>query len=122
MPEGVKTIPLLADPPTMIARRGHPALRSSLSLSAFARLPQISVVGGTQINDALRQFGLERRIALRAPSMLYVPIIFEMTDLVAIAPMGMVSQFSEAYRLGIQDPALAAPVHEQFGSGPSRAQ
>lgn len=87
----------------LIARRGHPALRTTpggqpaakLSAKAFAKLEQVIVspAGGafsTPVDQALAGLGLKRQVVLSAASFLFVPDIVSRSDLVALVPERLV--------------------------------
>ncbi|SEF10417.1 DNA-binding transcriptional regulator, LysR family [Rhizobiales bacterium GAS191] len=63
--------PLLEDQFVMVMRRGHPASRGKPSAAAFAALPHLEISSSREdtgfIDRWLGEFGLERRVTLRAP-------------------------------------------------------
>jgi len=89
-PGATLATPLFSDRLVLVARHGHPGLALPLTLEAFAGLNHLLVsqrgdaVG--MVDEALREFGLERRVALTIPHFAAAPFLIAATDLVAMLP------------------------------------
>jgi len=89
-PESVVSTPLFSDRLVLVARKGHPDFTAPLTIAAFADLPQLLVSqrgdAAGIIDEALRELGLKRRIALTVPHFFAAPFLIEATDLVVLLP------------------------------------
>lgn len=96
---------LLSDSYVCIARSDHPRVGDALSLDQFLREFHVMVEPGgsryeratahssttTLIEHHLSERGLRRRVAMRVPHFVVVPIIVQSTDLLAIVPSYLIS-------------------------------
>lgn len=87
----LRTCSLFNETYVLIGRRGHPRLRSGLSIEEYAELEHVIVSpsGGnfsSPIDDALAALGHQRRVVMSAASFLFVPEIVATSDLVALVP------------------------------------
>ena len=110
----LRTSPLFDESYVLIGRRGHPKLKSGLTVEEFIQLEQVIVSpsGGsfnTPIDDALAAFGHQRRVVMSAASFLFVPEIVANSDLVALVPRRLLRSPQDKLML-IELPWLA----EQF--------
>lgn len=96
-----------------IARRGHPAVRSRLTLKRFTEAGHVLVTPverpGTVIDTALSDQGLGRRVAFRTPHSLMAPLIVARTDLIATLPRTVATTFARLLPLNVFSPPLDAP-------------
>lgn len=83
-------------------RPGHPVQRGQLTLQAYADLQHAVVTAPARsdelFDDHLSRHGLQRRIGLRTPHHLSLPMIVESTDLIATVPIATADRFA---RLGL---------------------
>ncbi|UUX94469.1 LysR family transcriptional regulator [Aquabacterium sp. J223] len=81
-------------------RRGHPALRRRLTLATYLELGHAVVASPSRSNELFEQFlereGVERRIVLRTPHHLSLPVIVEGSDLVASVPLATAARYADA--------------------------
>jgi DNA-binding transcriptional LysR family regulator len=101
-----------------IARRGHPRIKTRLSLRAYAELGHVvltpSAPPGRVVAAALGDQGAGRRVALRTSSVGAVPLIVARSDLIATLPRSLARLFCELLPLQQQRPpidTLSFPVH-----------
>lgn len=86
-----------------IARQGHPAIASVMSLETFASLPHAlvtirrDVIG--EIDKILARHQLQRRIAVTIPHMLVLPAMIASSDLVAAVPHRIAAQLASLHQL-----------------------
>jgi len=112
-PEGVELTPLYTERLVLIARRGHPALRQELTPEAFAGLQHLLVSPGGDpsgfVDDALREAGLSRRVAITVPHFLAAPFIIGATDLVALLAERVARRLARAAGISVHDQPIAVP-------------
>ena len=101
-PDSVRTRPLFTDRLVGIARERHPILAGRMDAERFSMQPQIAIqpadgadMYNALVDDALRDLGLHRRVALVKPTFLGVPFIVARTDLVATLPLRVAERFVE---------------------------
>jgi DNA-binding transcriptional LysR family regulator len=100
-----------------IARQGHPLARGRVTLKQFASARHVLVAprgqpGGGRIDEALRERGLERRIAFRTPSFLAAPQVVAATDLVMILPARLATALAGQLRLAMFQAPVEIPGFE----------
>lgn len=82
-----------------LVRRGHPLDRGRLTLKAFGQLGHVVVTSparsGRLFDAWLHRNRIERRIVLRTPHHLSLPVIVESTDLIATVPLAVGARFAE---------------------------
>jgi DNA-binding transcriptional LysR family regulator len=76
-----------------IAAANHPALGDTMSRAQFCELPHVVVeaTGRSQevLDRFLQQRGLERRVVLRSPHFMSVPVIVSESEAVAVVPQAL---------------------------------
>lgn len=81
-----------------LVRRGHPLDRGRLTAKAFAQLGHVVVTSparsGRLFDLWLQRQHIERRIVLRTPHHLSLPVIVESTDLIATVPLAVGARFA----------------------------
>ena len=106
----VRSRRLFRDPYLSLVRADHPTIRGKLTRKQFlaASHAVVSSVGtGHQaVESALLAAGLHRRIALRVPHFMVVPMILARTDLIATLPGRIARSFAQMGEFK----ALAPPV------------
>ena len=112
-PDAVELTPLFKERFVMIARRGHPALRKSLTPKRFALLPHLLISPQGDpfgvVDHALRELGLKRRIALTLAHFVAAPLIIASTDLVATLPERVASRMRSVAAIGVRDVPVDIP-------------
>jgi len=116
-----------------VARVGHPAIRSRLTLAQFRRarhllvMPTGPVVHGEVIERALRARGVEARIAVQVAHFHPVAAIVGRSDLIATVPRGLAETMPRD-SIRVFEPPLALPRvrislywHERYDSDPGNA-
>lgn len=91
VPSNFRTRVLFRDSYQVLARKGHPALRSRLTLEAFAQAGHVVVAPRDTwqrgpMDFALAQAGLRRDIRVMVPHYMVAPYVVAETDLVATVP------------------------------------
>jgi DNA-binding transcriptional LysR family regulator len=121
----VQNAPLFRDPYVCMMRADHPRIGATLSRKGFVEASHALVAsigaGHRVIEDALLAYGLNRRIALRVPHFMVVPMILERTDLVATVPSRVARVFARMGRFKTLKPPVQIPPsdvrvywHERF--------
>ena len=76
-----------------IAAADHPELEDKLSLEQFSRLPHVVVEATGRSQEVLERFlkkrHLERRVVLRSPHFMSVPVIVAESEAVAVVPQAL---------------------------------
>ncbi len=115
-----------------LVRKGHPRVKSKLTLAAFAELPHAFVAPrgtpGGVVDDALRARGLSRRVALVLPGFLVAPQIVSQSDLIVTIGERVARPFLRRFPLRMFPPPLALPGfdfnvfwHERMHNDPGHA-
>ena len=103
---------LVEDEFVMVMRRGHPASRGKLTAKAFAALPHLEISSSREdtsfIDSWLRDHGLARRIALRAPYLSAAPILVQ-SDAVATLSRRIAQEFIRNHPLDLRKPPYESP-------------
>lgn len=96
-----------------IVRSGHPVIKEGLTLENFASWPHISVVisghGNNMVDQALAQYGLSRRIAVRTPHFLVAPSIVAESNLIMCIPQRLAYQIANKAAVEILDLPIDIP-------------
>lgn len=101
-------VPLFHEHFVGIARKNHPVIaQNSISLAEFVSLSHALVtlrrdITG-EIDRALAQHGLQRRIALTVPHVLVLPSIIAATDLITAIPSRMANYFGQMDAIAVFD-------------------
>jgi DNA-binding transcriptional LysR family regulator len=94
-------------------RRGHPALRRSLTLARYCELSHILISptgqGASIVDDALERRGVSRQVSLRVESFLLAPAIVAESDLVLTAPAMVFAGALSSRRIVTSEPPLKLP-------------
>lgn len=101
-----------------IARRGHPRVKTRLSLRAYAELGHVLVAQegrpGGAIDTVLAEEGLGRRITVRTPHFLVAARIVARSDAIATLPRSVARALAELLPIAVFKPPLDFsdfPVH-----------
>lgn len=88
--ENVRAQALFEDQQICLMRKGHPLSQGKMSLKDYANarhgLLSITGKGGGRIDDVLKSFGFERKIALRVSHYLTISEVLSPTDLLMTVP------------------------------------
>lgn len=120
---------LFRDRYVCLGRAEHPGVGARVSLAQFLAASHVLVSAEGSAHEiverTLREQGLERRIALRVPHFMVVPMILARTDLIVIVPLRLaqaLSKFGRFKTLGlpVDIPRLDVKVHwhERFDQDP----
>jgi DNA-binding transcriptional LysR family regulator len=115
----------LSDRFIVIARRGHPQVKRTLSLERFCALEHglVSPRGGSFVgatDEALAERGLRRRVRLSVQSFLPVPELIAQSDLIATFPERLARRY--ASQLTLVEPPLPLPRFTMVTAWHERAQ
>jgi DNA-binding transcriptional LysR family regulator len=109
---------LLQETFACIARRGHPRIKSRLTLRAFAELGHVLVAAGERpggvIETVHTQQGLGRRIAVRTTDFLTAGRIVAGSNLIALLPGSVAAALAELLPVAVHRPPLDVsgyPIH-----------
>jgi DNA-binding transcriptional LysR family regulator len=109
----VRSQPLFRDAYVCMMRADHPSIGRTLPRKLFLEAAHALVssigAGHRVIEDTLLAHGLNRRIALRVPHFMVVPMILERTDLVVTVPERVASVFERMGRFKTLRPPVAIP-------------
>lgn len=105
---------LFDHPFTCIVRAGHPALSAPWTQDAFLALGHIVVSQSGRSQELfeaqLMGMGLARRIALRSPHFMSVPLLVAGSDLISTVPKAVGAIFARMAPLRLIDPPFGAPL------------
>lgn len=94
--ENVVSQALFRDRQVCLMRKGHPLVKSGMSLESYAATPQallsITGKGGGRIDSVLKEYGLTRTIALRITQFMAISSIIAPTDLIITVPEALAKQ------------------------------
>jgi DNA-binding transcriptional LysR family regulator len=105
---------LFVDPYVCMMRAGHPRIGDRLTRKLFLEASHALVAsigaGHRVIEETLLAHGLSRRIALRVPHFMVVPMILERTDLVVTVPSQVARLFEKMGRFKSLKPPVKIPT------------
>ncbi|WP_243692268.1 LysR family transcriptional regulator [Caulobacter sp. BK020] len=117
---------LYTDRDALAVRRGHPDAGRLSTLAGFNAARHVAVVGAGERDDAiepfLRQNGVERRIALTAPSYLQALRMTARSDLVAFVPGRLIAALAGPLDLMRVEPPIDPGEDAQYLFHPVVAQ
>ena len=125
----VKSLPLFRDPYVCMMRADHPRIGATFPRRRFLEASHALVssigAGHRVVEETLLAHGLNRRIALRVPHFMVVPMILERTDLVVTVPSRVARVFERMGRFKTLKPPVAIPPadvrvhwHERYDQDP----
>lgn len=98
---------------TCVLRQDHPVLESTWNLDAFLSLPHVATTitgdGPGLVDAALERAGFARRIALRTPHFLTVPMVAATSDMLAVLPSRLARRMATPLSLAVRDLPLDLP-------------
>lgn len=93
-----------------MVRKGHPSVKSKLTLSQYLALRHLVVAPsgapGSIVDTELEKRGKQRRVALRVSSFLVAPVLVSKSDLITTAPTRLAQSFASVFPLRV----LPAPI------------
>ena len=114
-PDAVQATPLFTERFVLVARKGHPVLKGSLTAKRFAGYPHllVSPQGDSSgvVDQALRELGLRRRTALTVAHFLCAPWIIADTDLVTALPERIARRLLGPAACGMRELPLKIPSY-----------
>jgi DNA-binding transcriptional LysR family regulator len=114
VPAGLERHLLLHETFVCIARKGHPQIKSRLTLKAYVAAGHVLVASGDRaghgVDTLLSDQGLGRRIVLRTPHFLAAPLVVARTDLIATLPKRVATTYARFLPLNVFTPPLDAPA------------
>ncbi len=121
---------LFVDEFVCMVRKGHPEVKSGLSLEGYLRLHHgVFDSGGKAdrlVREALEKEGVKRKVALKVPHILVIPRILESTDLIVTLPRRLALSFSPAGEFRLFSPPVPIPPleillywHEKYNNDPA---
>jgi DNA-binding transcriptional LysR family regulator len=123
---GVRQKRLFRDQYVCMVRADHPRIRARLSLAQLLETSHVLVSSQGSpheiVEQTLRSQGHQRRIALRVPHFVVIPVILARTDYMAIVPSRLVPAMAPFGRFKSLKPPVDIPEldvkvhwHERFG-------
>ncbi len=113
VPSGLEQHLLQHETFACIARKGHPLIKTRLTLKAYMRAGHVLVEAGDRpssvVDTVLADQGLGRRVVLRTPHFLVAPLMVARTDLIATLPRSVATTYAQFLPLNVFDPPLDAP-------------
>ncbi|MBA3588141.1 LysR family transcriptional regulator [Methylibium sp.] len=86
-----------------LTRRDHPLVSERLTLELYLALPHVVLAAPSNarpmIDLALHKRGLQRRIAVRVPHFVSMPVIVQTTDMIGTVPRRMAYLYADNFRL-----------------------
>jgi DNA-binding transcriptional LysR family regulator len=125
----VKSLSLFRDHYVCMMRADHPRIGATFPRRLFLEAAHALVAsigaGHRVVEETLLAHGLNRRIALRVPHFMVVPMILERTDLVVTVPSRVARVFERMGRFKTLKPPVAIPPadvrvhwHERYDQDP----
>jgi DNA-binding transcriptional LysR family regulator len=110
---GIVWQPMFSEHFVCLARRGHPSIRSKLSLAALCETPHVFVSPSDAaqgvVDEVLAKTGLRRRVALRVQSFLVAPLVVAESDLLALVPAQVARRFAARFELQVLPLPIEVP-------------
>lgn len=108
--DGARAELLFEDPWVCVLRAGHPAATKRLTLERYTQLTHILVsptgAGEARVDEALRKLGRSRRVTVRIPHFLAVPLALAESDHVVTIPSRVVDAVPQLRRFSVHKPPL----------------
>jgi DNA-binding transcriptional LysR family regulator len=112
-PRGCEAEALFEDPMVVIAARRHPAIKSRLSLEAYARLQhaELGLFGEPEdrVDRALAALGRSRRIEVVVPHLTALPFLVAGSERLATVTRSVAQRFAGPLDLALYRPPIALP-------------
>jgi DNA-binding transcriptional LysR family regulator len=112
----VRNARLFVDPYSCMMRAGHPRIGDRLTRKLFLEASHALVssigAGHRVIEETLLAHGLSRRIALRVPHFMVVPLIIAGTDLIVSLPNQVAQAWSRLVKMKVHPLPIRIPSFE----------
>lgn len=123
--------PLFGDEYVCVVRRGHPTVKSKLSLSRYLQLSHVLVSSRADspgsVDRALAAIGKQRTVGARVSHFLTVPVLVSRTDMVAALDRRVAEVFAKPLGLKLFAPPIKLPKgtigqvwHQQQDADPAQ--
>jgi DNA-binding transcriptional LysR family regulator len=127
---GFSTQALFEDGFVCMVRKGHPEVRSKLTLERYLSLRHVLVApsgtSGSFVDTELERRGLSRRVALRVSNFLVAPIVVAETDFISTTPELLARRMAKRFALHLVPPPFPIPRfglslvwHPRFDNDPA---
>lgn len=107
---------LFEHPFTCVVREGHPVIGDQLTLEQFTSVEHAVVEqkGRSQeiAERRMAQMGIERRIVLRSPHFMSVPLLVASSDVISVVPLAVGRAYARIAPLKLVAPPFDIPVIE----------
>ncbi|PKN57536.1 MAG: LysR family transcriptional regulator [Deltaproteobacteria bacterium HGW-Deltaproteobacteria-14] len=107
---GLEARSVLRDPFVVVTRSGHPLADPAATVQDYVRWPHVHVSprreGGSVVDRALADLGLDRRVAVEVPFFGLVPGLLGGSDLVATVPESIGRLFARQHGLSVLPPPV----------------
>ncbi|HUP08299.1 MAG TPA: LysR family transcriptional regulator [Caldimonas sp.] len=100
---------LLTERYVVMARAGHPVLKSRPTRAELARLDYLVVRHHTETARVLDRLGLAERVRLSTPHFMVTPAIVAQTDLTVVLPQRIAAKFALGGQLLVAHPRWSVP-------------
>lgn len=111
---GTQSLDLFTEDNVVIARRGHPILKRTLSLRQFASAVHVANITRPDsrgfIDDILAGHGLRRRLRIATPHLLTIPYLVAASDAIAVVPEGLAGRFKKSCDLQLYKVPFRMPL------------
>jgi len=107
--DGIHRTFLLAEEGVLVARKGHPRLRRTLTAAQFDAERHVDIhlllgrggIGNAAVRDAIAEAGLRRDVAITVPTFIAAAAVVAATDLVSGMPRRVVQALARSFPLQI---------------------
>lgn len=115
-PPAFKTRRLFSERYLCMVRKRHPEVGQKLSLARYLQLRHLVVAPngapGSVVDTQLAQRGCERRVAVRVPNFLTVPLIVAGSDFINTGPERLARRMARHHPIRLLPPPLPLPAFE----------
>lgn len=107
---------LFEHPFTCVVRAGHPVIGDRLTLEEFTAVEHAVVEqkGRSQeiAERRMARMGIERRIVLRSPHFMSIPLLVASSDVISVVPLAVGRAYARIAPLKLVEPPFSIPVIE----------
>jgi DNA-binding transcriptional LysR family regulator len=113
IPKHQRSLELFEDGFVCMVRKRHPSVGSKLTLSQYLALRHVVVAPsgepGSTVDSELAKRGKQRRVALRVPGFLIVPVIISKSDFINTGPQRLAERLVHVHSVRLLPPPLPIP-------------
>jgi len=119
-PESLRSVPLFEDRIVCLIGAAHPYLECARTVEEFVALPHILVTPAgfghfqSNIDQALAQRGLKRKVGMLSQHFMAAPFVVKTTDMVVLMPQRLAQHYGDGLGLVVFEPPLAIPAYRLF--------